>query len=36
MSARSHVSHVVDQFGSQAAAYVTSAVHAAGAGLSIT
>ena len=30
MSARSHASHVVDQFGSQASAYVTSAVHAAG------
>ncbi|MFC6738473.1 class I SAM-dependent methyltransferase [Methylobacterium tardum] len=33
MSARSHVSHVADQFGSRAAAYVTSAVHAAGADL---
>ncbi|MBP1180091.1 class I SAM-dependent methyltransferase [Methylobacterium sp. PvR107] len=33
MSARSHVSHVVDQFGTQASAYVTSAVHAAGADL---
>ena len=30
---RSHESHVADQFGSQAAAYVTSAVHAAGADL---
>lgn len=33
MSARSHASHVVDQFGAQAAAYVTSAVHAGGADL---
>ena len=33
MSARNHARHVVDQFGSQAAAYVTSAVHAAGADL---
>jgi SAM-dependent methyltransferase len=33
MSERSHVRHVVDQFGAQAAAYVTSAVHAAGADL---
>ncbi|MDP4004486.1 class I SAM-dependent methyltransferase [Methylobacterium sp. NEAU K] len=33
MSARSHASHVVDQFGAQASAYVTSAVHAAGADL---
>jgi SAM-dependent methyltransferase len=33
MSARSHVSHVVEQFGAQASAYVTSAVHAAGADL---
>lgn len=33
MSARSHASHVVDQFGAQAAAYVTSAVHASGADL---
>ncbi|MHB2205201.1 class I SAM-dependent methyltransferase [Methylobacterium sp. CM6257] len=30
MSERSHVKHVVDQFGAQASAYVTSAVHAAG------
>ncbi|MCJ2140736.1 class I SAM-dependent methyltransferase [Methylobacterium sp. E-066] len=33
MSARNHAGHVVDQFGAQAAAYVTSAVHAAGADL---
>ena len=33
MSARDHSGHVVDQFGAQAAAYVTSAVHAAGADL---
>jgi len=33
MSARNHLSHVVDQFGTQASAYVTSAVHAAGADL---
>lgn len=33
MSARDHASHVVDQFGAQAAAYVTSPVHAAGADL---
>ncbi|MET3484821.1 class I SAM-dependent methyltransferase [Methylobacterium sp. 1973] len=33
MSARSHARHVVDQFGAQASAYVTSAVHAAGADL---
>ncbi len=30
MSARDHASHVVDQFGAQAAAYVASAVHAGG------
>ncbi|MCX4197417.1 hypothetical protein OMR07_19175 [Methylobacterium organophilum] len=33
MNARSHTRHVVDQFGAQASAYVTSAVHAAGADL---
>jgi SAM-dependent methyltransferase len=33
MSARDHTSHVVDQFGAQASAYVASAVHAAGADL---
>ena len=33
MSGRSHASHVVDQFGAQATAYVTSAVHAGGADL---
>ncbi|MCJ2123713.1 class I SAM-dependent methyltransferase [Methylobacterium sp. J-077] len=33
MSARDHSGHVVDQFGAQASAYVTSAVHAAGADL---
>ena len=33
MSERSHATHVVDQFGAQAAAYVASAVHAAGADL---
>ena len=33
MTARSHTRHVVDQFGAQASAYVTSAVHAAGADL---
>jgi SAM-dependent methyltransferase len=33
MSARTHAGHVVDQFGAQASAYVTSAVHAAGADL---
>ncbi|MCJ2071486.1 class I SAM-dependent methyltransferase [Methylobacterium sp. J-030] len=33
MSGRSHASHVVDQFGAQAAAYVASAVHAGGADL---
>lgn len=33
MSQRSHATHVVDQFGAQAAAYVASAVHAAGADL---
>ncbi len=33
MSARSHATHVVDQFGAQATAYVASAVHAAGADL---
>ncbi|SDM16694.1 Ubiquinone/menaquinone biosynthesis C-methylase UbiE [Methylobacterium phyllostachyos] len=30
MTGRNHASHVVDQFGAQAAAYVTSAVHAGG------
>jgi SAM-dependent methyltransferase len=35
MSARNHASHVVDQFGAQATAYVTSAVHAAGADLDL-
>ena len=33
MTGRSHAGHVVDQFGAQAAAYVTSAVHAGGADL---
>jgi SAM-dependent methyltransferase len=33
MTERSHAAHVADQFGSQAAAYVASAVHAAGADL---
>ena len=33
MSARNHAGHVVEQFGAQAAAYVTSQVHAAGANL---
>ncbi|MEL6062918.1 MULTISPECIES: class I SAM-dependent methyltransferase [unclassified Methylobacterium] len=33
MSGRDHASHVVDQFGAQAAAYVSSAVHAGGADL---
>ncbi|MCJ2059119.1 class I SAM-dependent methyltransferase [Methylobacterium sp. J-048] len=33
MSVRTHAGHVVDQFGAQASAYVTSAVHAAGADL---
>lgn len=33
MSQRSHATHVVDQFGAQASAYVASAVHAAGADL---
>ncbi|MCJ2089341.1 class I SAM-dependent methyltransferase [Methylobacterium sp. E-005] len=33
MTGRSHANHVVDQFGAQAAAYVTSAVHAGGADL---
>ena len=33
MNGRSHAGHVVDQFAAQAAAYVTSAVHAGGADL---
>lgn len=33
MSTRTHSGHVVDQFGAQASAYVTSAVHAVGADL---
>jgi len=33
MTGRNHASHVVDQFGAQAASYVTSAVHAGGADL---
>lgn len=33
MNQRSHATHVVDQFGAQASAYVASAVHAAGADL---
>lgn len=33
MSERSHATHVVDQFGTQAAAYVASPVHSAGADL---
>ncbi|QEE40464.1 MULTISPECIES: class I SAM-dependent methyltransferase [unclassified Methylobacterium] len=33
MSTRTHSGHVVDQFGAQASAYVTSAVHAGGADL---
>lgn len=33
MTGRDHASHVVDQFGAQAAAYVSSAVHAGGADL---